>query len=75
MIRNIAREALRTPLPATFYRDPNAYAEGLRRIFPGSWQFLAGPEYRPEPGHAQPLTLLPGSLEEPLLLSRDDEGR
>ena len=75
MIRNIAREALRTPLPATFYRDPNAYAEGLRRIFPGSWQFLAGPEYRPEPGHVQPLTLLPGSLEEPLLLSRDDEGR
>lgn len=75
MIRNTATEAVRSPLPLDFYRSAAWYERSLKTVFTPAWQFLAGPECRPAPGEAIPLRLLPGSLDEPLLLTRDADGR
>lgn len=69
MIRSTANEAIRSPLPSAFYRDAQWYHRSLEAIFPNSWQFVAGPEQMLPEGHVRPLVLLPGSLDEPLLLS------
>ena len=60
-------------LPGRFYRDPAAF-EDLRDVFARSWQWvgpLSGPGSEPR---AEPLTLLPGFLDEPLVLTRDEAG-
>lgn len=59
-------------LPAEAYRSA-AWLEALReRAFAKSWQLC--PDPLPKPGHAQPWTLLPGCVDEPLVITRDDEG-
>lgn len=75
MIHSTAQSALRTLLPADFYRDRQLYDQCLDTLFAPSWQFLAGPEIPSTPGHAHPVTLLPGSLNELLLLSVDADGK
>jgi len=61
----------RTP-PAWLYRDP-AVLEALReRAFATSWQWLD--EALPEQGEARPVVLLPGLLDEALLLAGDERG-
>ncbi|MEM1358824.1 MAG: SRPBCC family protein [Bacteroidota bacterium] len=61
-------------LPADFYHNPVAWEAAKEKIFARSWQFLgdeqllfAGPE------NLYPLDLLPGYIDEPLLLSRVKE--
>ncbi|MCB1184838.1 Rieske 2Fe-2S domain-containing protein [bacterium] len=61
--------------PGHLYHDPAIHAAALERVFAPSWQLV--PADAPVPaavGHAAPLTLLPGSLDEPLLLRRDEAG-
>ena len=61
-------------LPAEFYRSRATYDALLERVFARSWQWVGpGSELPPEAG-AQPLVLLPGSLEQPLVLTRDEGG-
>lgn len=58
-------------LPADFYRDPKWLEAARERVFAPSWQFAGDTDRVKTPGTAVPLTLLPGCLDEPLLLSRD----
>src|ERR1700722_12057657 len=58
-------------LPASFYNDPEAYRLTIDRFFARSWQFLGDDNLVKVPGAVHPLTLLEGSLNEPLLLTRD----
>jgi len=58
-------------LPSRFYTDPGIYGQLLEKCFARSWQFLGGRDLAKLPGQIEPLTLLEGSLDEPILLSRD----
>lgn len=57
-----------------FYLDPVAWAQARERIFARSWQWIGPGDDVREPGSLSPRELLPGLLDEPLLLSRDDAG-
>lgn len=58
-------------LPGEAYCDPAVYAAARDRIFARSWQLIGDTDEVKVPGTVQPVTLLEGSLDEPLLLSRD----
>jgi choline monooxygenase len=66
-------EQARTP-DARFYRDDAAFAAVRERVFARSWQWIGPLDDVTEPGALAPRTLLPGLLEEPLLLARDGAG-
>jgi choline monooxygenase len=61
----------RTP-EAWLYRSADVLATVRERILPASWQALDA--RAPEPGHVAPCTLLPGALDEPLVLTTDAGG-
>jgi choline monooxygenase len=63
----------RTP-DARFYLDDDAFAAVGERVFARSWQWLGALHDVAEPGTLAPRTLLPGLLDEPLLLARDAQG-
>ena len=59
-------------LPAAFYTDPQHFNDSLEKIFCKTWQF-AGDEHLVQfPYDVFPFTLLEGSLNEPLLLTRNE---
>jgi len=58
-------------LPAWVYADPEVYRRSLERVFARSWQLVADVSAVKVPGQAHPFILLEGSLDEPLLLTRD----
>jgi choline monooxygenase len=60
-------------LPGAFYADPGAFAHGRERIFRRSWQWIGDLDQVRVPGQVQPVVLLEGLLDEPLLLTRDRE--
>ncbi len=65
-----AIERARTP-PGAFYRDEDLHARMVERAFAPSWQPLL--DLPPlSPWSQAPVTLLPGSLDEPLLVVRDE---
>jgi choline monooxygenase len=74
MISNHSTEAIRSPLPLDFYKDPKWFDHCKNEIFPASWQFLVGPELALQPGDVQPFNLLPGFIDEPLINTRDKNG-
>lgn len=53
------------------HTDPGMHRDTIERVFAASWQLAVGtlPERRVEP-----LTLLPGALDEPLVITRDHHG-
>lgn len=57
-------------LPSAFYTDAEVYKESLEKIFARSWQFVGDIDLVKVPGQVHPITLLKGSLEEPLVLTR-----
>jgi choline monooxygenase len=57
-----------------FYRDAEAYAAARQKIFARTWQWIGGIADVAEPSSLSPRTMLPGLIDEPLLLSRDREG-
>ncbi len=60
-------------LPSRVYTDRRCLAAQLERAFFRGWHLApAEPDLRP--ASASPWTLLPGSLDEPLMLSRDEAG-
>ncbi|HTQ80597.1 MAG TPA: aromatic ring-hydroxylating dioxygenase subunit alpha [Thermoanaerobaculia bacterium] len=61
--------------PSRLYFDPVVYQRVLSRIFVRSWQWLGDRSAVKVPGQVQPVSLLEGSLDEPLLLTRDAEDR
>ena len=61
-------------LDKAFYLDPDAQRLQYENVLARSWQWLSDLQGVEAPGSLQPETLLPGSLDEPLLLSRDAAG-
>jgi len=61
-------------LPGWVYSDPGTYQLLLRKAFGPSWQWLPVIEPPAAVSGCLPFRLLPGSLDEPLLLTRDDAG-
>lgn len=62
-------------LPSRAYHDPDEYAAQLGRIFARTWQYAADAGRVRAPGHVLPFTLLEGSLDEPLVLTLDQESQ
>jgi choline monooxygenase len=63
----------RTP-PGSFYADAAAYAQIREQIFARSWQWIGVHNAVREPGSAFPFDLLEGLLDEPLLLTKAEDG-
>jgi choline monooxygenase len=61
-------------LPGAFYSDAAAYAAMRERVFARSWQWIGATDDVAEPGSLSPRELLPGCLDEALLLARDADG-
>ena len=61
-------------LDAAFYRDPAVFAIARERIFARCWQWIGDLGDVAEPRSLSPRALLPGTLDEPLLLARDAGG-
>lgn len=70
-------EILQQPrtLTSAFYKSEEIYKRSLDLIFARSWQWLDTDSGLSEPGSLKPVTILPGSLNEPVLLSRDEQGK
>lgn len=62
-------------LPGSFYSDAAAFDRMRSRIFARTWQWIGTLDDLAEPESLAPRTLLPRCLDEPLLLSRDADGR
>lgn len=58
-------------LPAWVYTDSELHEQAKQKVFARSWQFVADTDMVKIPGQTYPFTLLEGSLDEPLLLTRD----
>lgn len=61
-------------LPGWVYTSDEAYEAQKEKVFARSWQFAGDANRVRASGHVLPFTLLDGCLDEPLVLSRDDEG-
>jgi choline monooxygenase len=61
-------------LDKRFYLDESVYARSRERIFARSWQWIGDSTDVAEPASLSPREMLPGLLDEPLLLARDGGG-
>ena len=62
-------------LPKQVYTDPGLYSVLLERAFASAWHFVGDTTSVKVPGAVYPFTLLEGSLDEPLVFTRDMEDR
>ena len=62
-------------LPGRVYSDPELFRAQRDRVFARTWHYAAHAEVVKVPGQVYPFTLLPGTLDEPLLLTRDSADR
>jgi choline monooxygenase len=56
------------------YHDPEVHERVNERVLARSWQLVGDADRLKAPGHVVPLTLLEGSLDEPLVLTRAHDG-
>src|ERR1051325_11324016 len=61
-------------LPGTFYGDAGAFEASRERVFAQSWQWIGDLDDVTAAESLAPRDLLPGLLDEPLLLARDASG-
>jgi len=61
-------------IDSAFYRDEEAYVLARERVFARSWQWIGDLADLAEAGSLSPRELLPGLIDEPLLLARDGAG-
>ena len=66
--------AVASTLPGAFYADADAYAASRERVFARSWQWIGDLRDVSATESLAPRELLPGLLDEPLLLARDAVG-
>lgn len=62
-------------LPARFYRDQEYFEKARESVFARSWQFITDADRLTVPGQVLPLSILPGYVDEPIVLSRDLDDR
>ncbi len=62
-------------LPAEVYTDPAWFRRSLDRVMARAWLPLVDLPELAEAGSVHPFTLLPGGLDEPLVLVRGEDGR
>jgi choline monooxygenase len=62
-------------IDTAFYTSPEVFEACKEKIFAPSWQFIGDEGIVKENGEVYPFTLLPGYLDEPLLLTRDKAGQ
>ena len=62
-------------LPARVYADPALFDTQRERVFARTWHYAGYDDQVKVAGQVFPFTLLPGALDEPLLLTRDAEDR
>ena len=62
-------------LPARMYSDPILFRAQRDRVFARTWHYAAHDDVVKVAGQVYPLTLLPGALDEPLLLTRDAQDK
>ena len=61
-------------LPGSFYSDADAFAASRDKVFARSWQWIGELKDVASLQSLSPRNLLPGVLDEPLLLARDAQG-
>jgi choline monooxygenase len=61
-------------LPGAFYSDAAAFDRSRERVFARTWQWIGDLDDIASPQALSPRDLLPGLLDEPLLLARDAQG-
>ena len=59
-------------LPGSAYSDPGYFKIQQDRVFARTWQYAADSARVKAPGHVLPFTLLDGCLDEPLLITSDE---
>jgi len=62
-------------LPARVYSDPDLFRAQRDRVFARTWQYAGHDDLVKVAGQVYPFTLLPGTLDEPLVLTRDQNDR
>ena len=62
-------------LPARVYSDPEIFRLQRDRVFARTWQYAGHDDLVKVAGQVHPFTLVPGALDEPLLLTRDQLDR
>ena len=60
-------------LPARVYSDPEIFRLQRDRLFARTWHYVGPDDLVKVAGQVHPFTLLPGALDEPLLLTRDQK--
>ncbi len=62
-------------LPARVYSDPAIFRRQRDAVFARTWHYAASDDVVKVAGQVHPLTLVPGVLDEPLVLTRDGSDR
>jgi choline monooxygenase len=62
-------------IDSDFYTSDEVFEQCREKIFAPSWQFIGNEDLVKDNGEVYPFTLLPGYLDEPLLLTKDKTGR
>ena len=62
-------------LPARIYSDPDVFDAQRDRLFARTWHYAGSDDLVKVVGQVHPFTLLPGTLDEPLVLVRDATDR
>jgi choline monooxygenase len=60
-------------LHTDFYTEPDLFEESREKIFAKSWQYIGDKSLILQPGSCYPFTLLENYLNEPLLLTKDED--
>ena len=61
-------------LDSEFYTSEEAYEQAKEKIFTRTWQFLGNSDDISLNGQITPYTLLPGLLDEPVMVTRNNQG-
>jgi choline monooxygenase len=62
-------------LPASFYRDPEIFRSLKEAVFRNAWHYTCGRDQLNDTTNAIPLTLLPGFLDEPVIMAKTRDGQ
>ena len=62
-------------LTTDFYKNSSIFEQAKEKVFASTWQYIADATVLDENGTVYPFTLLPDILDEPLVLTKDKDGK